>query len=55
MTTLLSKGNLSARVARRINGLLLLNQGLTLQAVAEQLVSFIKLSGCGVINIKPTG
>jgi transposase len=37
LTTLLSKGNLPARVARRINGLLLLNQGLTLQAVAQQL------------------
>ncbi len=35
MTTLLSKGNLPARVARRVSALLLLNQGLTFKAVAE--------------------
>ena len=34
---LLSKGQLPARVARRINGLILLNQGFTLQAVSNQL------------------
>lgn len=37
LTKLLSKGNLPARVARRINGLLLLNQNLSLQAVADQI------------------
>lgn len=37
LTELLSKGQLSARIARRINGLILLNQGLTLRAVSEQL------------------
>lgn len=37
LTKLLSKGQLPARVARRINGLILLNQGLGLQAVADQL------------------
>jgi transposase len=37
LTELLSKGQLTARLARRINGLILLNQGLTLRAVSEQL------------------
>lgn len=37
LTELLSKGQLAARVARRINGLILLNQGLSLKAVSEQL------------------
>jgi len=37
LTELLSKGQLPARVARRINGLILLNQGFTLNTVSEQL------------------
>lgn len=37
LTQLLSKGQLPARVARRINGLILLHQGLSLRAVSEQL------------------
>ena len=37
LTKLLSKGQLPARVARRINGLLLLNQAMTLNVVANQL------------------
>jgi transposase len=37
LTELLSKGQLAARVARRINGLILLNQGLSLQSVSDQL------------------
>lgn len=37
LTKLLSKGQLPAQVARRINGLLLLNQNLSLQAVADQI------------------
>lgn len=37
LTELLSKGQLQARVARRINGLILLNQGFTLQSVSDQL------------------
>ncbi len=35
LTKLLSKGNLPARVARRVSALLLLHQGLTFKAVAE--------------------
>lgn len=35
LTKLLSKGNLPARVARRVSALLLLHQGLSFQAVAE--------------------
>lgn len=37
LTELLSKGQLPARVARRINGLILLNQGFGLKAIGEQL------------------
>lgn len=37
LTTLLSKGQLPARLARRINGQILLNQGLSLKAVSDQL------------------
>lgn len=37
LTKLLSKGQLAARFARRVSALLLLNQGLTFQAVAKQL------------------
>lgn len=37
LTKLLSKGQLPARVARRVSALLLLDQGSTFQAVAQQL------------------
>lgn len=37
LTKLFSKGQLPARVARRVSALLLLDQGSTFQAVAEQL------------------
>jgi transposase len=37
LTTLLSKGNLNVRVARRVSGLLQLNQGLNLNKIAETL------------------
>lgn len=36
LTKLLSKGNLPAQVARRVSALLLLDQGLTFKAVADQ-------------------